>query len=211
MKPPQVKRVRAKVHEKRRFAARGPNGSIHVGRQQAGYAAALLETEHGCGVPSQHRGTIRGASLRPKKYGTRSVKHIEGEVIAIGPNAQLRVVVEVWQYEGIPVIAAGRVIGGRHCDALQERSGTDRELSRDPAIGHLVVLDNGIAVIIALAPSAKACPESIAGRGPHQLCTRSLVKYSKLTVDPLNVLRCAHNSICVGGCRIDHKAELSLA
>src|SRR6202040_3624232 len=84
------------------------------------------------------------------------------------------------------------------------------ELGEDPAIGHLVILNDGIAVIVCFTSSAEAGPRSISIGGSGNERAGDFVEYRKLSVDPLYVLRGSARSVGVGRGKVEIKAVLSL-
>src|SRR5438046_1235772 len=81
-----------------------------------------------------------------RRVATRIVD-VHVHVVAVGPDAQVRVVVVVVaQEEVVAVVAAGGVAGGRDRDALVGGHADARELADQPAAVELVVEDDRVAV-----------------------------------------------------------------
>src|SRR5205085_3459105 len=126
---------------------------IQIGGQQAPNRGTLLETYLGSRLTVEHGGAVIGAGVGP--YETISTEHVERFVVGIGPHAHLRIIIEVGILERIAIEGAGRVRRGGNSHALQERRGGYGKLREDPPIGCLVIEDDGIAIVVGLATSAK--------------------------------------------------------
>src|SRR5205807_3889547 len=86
-------------------------GTVDVRRQQASVAGTDVEALLGGGCPGQHLGPVVGADLAAAEGGTPG-EHVEGDVVGVGPDRQLRVVGEVGVREGVAVVASVRVWAG---------------------------------------------------------------------------------------------------
>ena len=84
--------------------------------------------------------------------------------------------------------------------AMHSSVGTRRagELADQPAVGDMVVEDDGIARAITLADTAEAGPDRGDGRWPKNRCTRRLVKDLIAFVHHLNVLSQPHGTVGIG-------------
>ena len=147
----------------RRWCARGRQRQpIQAARQHAANAVGAVDTtrrEQHCRVKvdktcrriaDQHLGTVKRKHARLLKRRTGLVELVVGHVVAIGPQAELRIVVElvVRHLEVVQVVRASRV--GRLRDGnelvivgVRQRA----ELADQPAIGELVVQHDRIAVV----------------------------------------------------------------
>ena len=85
-------------------------GAVEVGRQQAAVEGRELEADLRGGVSGQHFGALKGAGAGAGKG--IATEHVEADVVAVGPDADLRVIVEIGLREGIAVPRSSRV-GGR--------------------------------------------------------------------------------------------------
>ena len=92
------------------------------------------------------------------------------------------------EMKGITIVGPGSIRAGRDGDALVRWNGRPGELANQPAIGDVIVKDDGIAVAIALADATKAGPDRGDGRWPQNRCTRRLIKDLIAFVHHLNVL-----------------------
>src|SRR5581483_1051658 len=210
VKFPKLQRVRTEIHEKGRLACGGLNRSVHIGRQKAVDAAGLLEADHCRSVACEHRRAVSGAGICAKEYSASRVEHVERKIVSIAPDTHLGIVIEIWQSEGIPVVSSRGVVGRRYGYTLEERGRAHGELCRDPTVGHFVVLDNWVAVVVVLASAAKTRPEGISRGRTHQLGPSVFVENGKRAVHPLNILSCAHHSICIRRSGVHHEPRLSL-
>src|SRR5581483_1917824 len=118
--------------------------------------------------------------LRPD-VGLRAgrAEDVRREVVAVGPDAQLRVVEEVRaQVEAVAVPRARRVARLRDGDALVRRDvvPVDGELAHEPAVGELVVEHDGVAGAAALAEAAETAPERADPDWAEQRGARRLVE-----------------------------------
>ena len=102
------------------------------------------------------------------------------------------------QVKAITVIGTGGVARGGDGNALVCRDPTARELADDPAVGELVVEDDGIAVAGGLADAAKPAPDRGDARGTQHRSARVLVEDLVAFVDDLHVLRRADFAVGVG-------------
>ncbi len=189
---PQVERVRAKVQIEVRLAGRRRSRPIQVGRQQTGHAGALLEADLRGGSACEHFAPVERAGARADE-GV-AVEHVEGEVVAVRPDAQLGIVVEVGLGEGVAVVRPRCVRACRDSHTLEEGRGADRELRQHPATCRLVVLGDDVAVVVALAAAAEPCPWRVAGGRSGQEIA-ALVVDGEGGVDPLHELRGADRTV----------------
>ncbi len=84
---------------------------------------------------------------------------------------------------------SGRITGCRNGDALVEPLAAviKGKLADQPAVGPLVVKDNGIPVVQGFTDPAKAAPDGIERQGAEKACT-CLVEYLEMEVDGLDVM-----------------------
>ena len=167
--------------------------SVQIRRQRSTYCRTLLKADLGCALPGQLLCAIVGACIR--SHECVSVKHVECFVVAIGPYAHLRVIVEIVVLERIPVEGSGCVGSRGNSDALQVGRRGYRELAEHPALREFVVEHNGIAIIICLAAAPEARPQGVAcGRSCDQSSSR-FVEDCEGSVHPLHVLRRSYRAI----------------
>src|ERR1700758_4033735 len=110
--------------------------------------------------PAAHGGTVVCANLRTSE-GVG--EHVKGDVVGVRPNPQLWVIRKLGAavVKRISVVCSRSVRCCRNGDTLQVRCCRDGELSKDPAIIDFVVLNDDIAVVVRLTPTAEAAPERI--------------------------------------------------
>src|SRR3954463_12718975 len=152
----QVCRV-GEPHEVIRRAGRGQDRSVQVCRKEARYRWWLLKADGIRRRAGQHRGTIEGAGLRSGK--ALPGEDIDGVVVGVGPDAELRIVGEVRaEIELVAVIRARRVRGSRDRDALcgLGESLVELQLTDHPAVGKVIVEKNRIATI-----EIRGCPPAV--------------------------------------------------
>src|SRR5258705_9701485 len=90
------------------------------------------------------------------------LEHVVGDVVSIWPYTHLRIVIEVSiKRVGIAEVSASWVAGSRNSNTLSVRCSGNGELSQDPTVSQLIILDDGIAVVIRLAASTEALPHDI--------------------------------------------------
>ncbi len=132
---------------------------------------------------------------------------VEGEVEAVAPDAELRVVVERIDRDGALVhadvvqepAAGDRVARLRDGDALVEgarRSGRVGEVSEDPAVGHRVVDHDRVTAAVAVAESSGTGPQRVLGEAGDP-CARRLVEDPVGAVDRLDVVGRAYVTVRV--------------
>ena len=212
VKSPQLEHVLAEVHEEGGFARGGSYRSVHVGWQQAGDRGLLLEADNCRVIAGDHRVAIEGAGISADEVAAVQ-ENIERHVISVGPDTQFWVigVIAIAKRKGVAVVGAGGVAGGRDRHALRVRKSADGKLREDPAVGYLVILHDGIAVVVGFTPSAEAVPEGVSfGRSGNE-SAGGFVKHRKLGVNPLYILRGAHRSVGIGRGILQKKSVVSLA
>src|ERR1043166_7547197 len=146
---PDVGRVRTEVDEVFGRARGRRDCAVEVCGQHAAEARTQLEALLGGRGAGDHLRAVVGAEARADEAAPG--KHVVGRVVAVGPDAELRVVVEVRLFEGVDVVGARRVRCLRDGDALVEAAGRpvgDGELRQHPAVVRLVVLGDGVAVVV---------------------------------------------------------------
>src|SRR6516225_1819029 len=133
----------------------------------------------------------------PDAYYFAPDEEVGGEIVGIGPNAELRIIGQVIP-EGIfvPVVAARRI---RRCgDRYAVGIVIDVDLANDPARGGLVEKDVGIAPVAAGAVAAEPVPNVVDSRWAQQQVATRLVVNGVFDVDDLRVLRVADRAVRVG-------------
>ncbi len=119
-----------------------------------------------------------------------------GVVVAVGPDAELRIVRERWtEVEVVQVERAERVACRRHRDALVVVAG---ELAQHPAAVDAVVQRDRVAVVGARAGSAKGGKQQVARDGAYHRGA-ALVEDLEQEVDPLDVVVRADVTVGVRG------------
>src|SRR5204863_1903989 len=106
-----------KSHKRVRRARGRKCVSVEVRRQIGIYtpSAGSGRRDECRGLSRQHLGAIEGERLRTQIRGPRRVEHVHAHVVRVGPDAELRVVVEArTEMEVVAVIRAGRVRGSRN-------------------------------------------------------------------------------------------------
>ena len=161
------------------------------------------------GLAAQHGGAVVSTGIGADKVV--AVEHVEGFVVGVGPDAHLGIVVEVGVLERVAIPGAGGVGRDRDGDALHVGAGGDGELAHHPAVGELVVGDDGIAVVVELAAAAEAGPQRIGRDRAGDERAVGLVKDGEVGVDPLHILRCADRAVGVGRDVLDGEAVLAVA
>src|SRR5688500_769189 len=127
----------------------------------------------------KHSVALESAYLTANKR-TTIPKHVVTDVISIRPNAHLRIVVEIATVrEGVAEVGAGRIGRRRNGDTLSEWLARHSKLSQHPAIGQLIVLNNRIAIVIALATNAEALHNNV-----------TLFRTNLLAVYTLHIVAC---------------------
>src|SRR5262249_60326260 len=119
-------------------AGGGRAGAGGVGGEQPAEGGAGAEALLGRGGARQHPRAVVGADLRAQEGRARGVEHVEGDVVGVGPDAELGIVVEAGVGERVPRVGAGRVRRLGDGNALEEWrrrpvGPRHRELRDDPA------------------------------------------------------------------------------
>ena len=154
----------------------------------------------GAWIAHQHLYPIKHKRLRPEKECARRIKNIRGHVIAIRPDAQLRIIEKVsTKVKGIAVPSAGGIAGLRNGDTLDLRDAGSsyRELTDNPPVSQRIIDHHRIATA-SLTVAAKARPNRADGDGAKHRCACNLVKNLEANVHQLEVLSFAHIPICIG-------------
>jgi hypothetical protein len=135
-------------------------GAFEIRRQETAVRARRREALLCRRFTGKHRGAVVRARLRANEDESTH-KQVERHVVAVGPDAELRVIVEVRIREGIPVVRAGRIVHHRDGNAFDERRAARlvRQLGNHPAIGERVITHDGIAAVGRVARRAKALPQ----------------------------------------------------
>ena len=154
-----------KLDEGVRCARGWQGGAIEIGRQERRDRATERtdRADEGGGRTSQHRGAIEGERLRAEIGRAGGIEHVHAHVVGVGPDRQVRVIEEVRaEVKAITIIGAGGIARGGDSHAFigdRRAAGRGRKLSDDPAIGQLIIEDDGIAGAARLAGAAEAAPE----------------------------------------------------
>ena len=156
----------------------------------------------------EHSIAIIGAGVGANKVIVR-VEHVERFVIGVGPYTHFRVVVKIVVLKAVAVISTGRIRGGGDSDELQGRRCRNRELAEYPALCSLVVENDGIAIVVILAPATESRPKSVPGGGADNQGPGTLVENRKRGIHPLHILRSAHRALGIGGCARNGEPVLS--
>jgi len=186
-------------------AGSGKDRTVEVARQEGrfGSSSGYSRGDKSSRQTGEHFRAVKGEGLGPEKGGARGVEHVHGHVVAVGPDAEMRIIEKVGaQVKGITIVSAGGIRGSRDGDALVGRNRCAGELADEPAVGDMVVEDDGVAVAIALADAAEAGPDRGDGSWPQDRCTGCFVKDLITFVHHLDVLREPHGAVGVGRCAI---------
>src|ERR1700757_197880 len=105
----EVQTVDSEIHHIVRRTGRRRRTAVEIGRKQPTHQGALLEADLSGRGASKHGGAIVGAGLGA--YKGVAIKHVEGFVVCVGPNAHFRIVVEIVVLEAVAVESAGSVGG----------------------------------------------------------------------------------------------------
>src|SRR6185369_15916525 len=128
---------------------------------------------------------------------------VGGHVVAVGPDAEVRIVWELraGRLEVVDVVRARRVAGLRDGDALVEwrrcARACEGELAEQPAVGHLVVHDYRVAVVVRRAYPAERREEAAQLEGSGERRAR-LVPDTHEQVGLLYVVIRADRAVGVG-------------
>ena len=162
--------------------ARGGGAPVEVAREHADVLAArwvvltLVEEDDAGRLAEEHLAPLEGEHADSGR-GLRVRRELVGHhVVAVGPDADLRVVEEDVgaEVELVEVVRAGRVAGRRDGDALavlvvaRLTRGRGDELRDQPSPGDLVVDDDWISVVVDLALAVRVRPELVDRRGRAQ-------------------------------------------
>ena len=185
--------------------ARGrQSGTIQIGREKRIDRTAQRAdwTDESGGLTDEHLCAIEGKRLRPEIRGAGGIKDVHAHVIAVRPDAQVRVIVKVrTEVKPVARVGAGRVGGGRDSDAFvgdRSTSGRRRKLADEPAIGEMIVEHHGIAGAAGFARAAEASPDAGDGCGRQQGSAGRFVEDLVAFVYDLNKLRGSDRAICIG-------------
>ena len=70
----------------------------------------------------EHFRAVKGEGLGTEKGGAGGVEHVHGHVVAVGPDAEMRIIEKVGaEVKGITIVSAGGIRGSRDGDALVGR------------------------------------------------------------------------------------------
>src|SRR5258708_34350703 len=137
---------------------------VEIRREDAAIARRELEALLRRCRAGQHGRAIVGTELRTGECLT-VVENVEGDVVRIRPDAELRIVVELrgTVTERIQVVGPGRIARGRNSHALQVRCGRHRELREHPAIRDFVALSARLAIVIRGKAASPRGEQRVAG------------------------------------------------
>ncbi len=156
----------------------GLQATIQVSRQHTAIVdvhPSEVKGHHPRRQPQQHLVPLKGrhtrAAPRPVAIWTGSVELVDRHIIAIGPHAELGIVVHhriaklVHPFVGITIPGPSRI--GRLGDRDTGQEGTvgivgQGKLAHKPALGQRVEQDDGIPIVGVLAVAAKALPGGVA-------------------------------------------------
>src|SRR5262249_37436453 len=148
---PQQERVVRGVVEAQHVVgrARGRGGGpVEVGGGEAAVGGGGLGALVGGGRPAQQGAGVHRADLGAGEGGAVG-EHVVGDVVGVGPDAALGIVVEAGaERVGVTVPGAGGVRGLGDGDALHVGRGRDGELHHDPAVGHPVVHGDRVTAVV---------------------------------------------------------------
>src|SRR6185369_9752928 len=107
-----------------------------------------------------------------------ALKHVEGNVVRVWPNTQLRVIRERIEGKRVAIIRAGGIVRSRDRHALKERSSLgDSELCYHPAIYLLIVNHYRIAVVGSFASTAEATEECVDCHRTQGYCACGFIEH----------------------------------
>src|SRR5688572_23693195 len=199
-------RSTARPFDKHRGRARWRQSrSIEIGRKIRLFEWSIGDTgrDESRRQSREHLRAIESERLWSKIRRRERVEHVHAHVIAVGPNAQVRIVEEVGtEMKVVTMIRAGGVASGRDGDALVSRNGNAGELRDDPAIGELIVKHDRISTVIELTNTAEALPDGGDGGWAKQLGPGAFVENLEAFVDHLHVLRRPDFTVGVGRCAV---------
>ena len=119
------------------------------------------------GIAGDHLRTIQ--RVRSDTRECRPVELAGANEVGIRPNGEFGIIRKSTQRsDGITEIGARGIGSLRNRDAIKERRGARRELGEQPAIGQLIVENNGIAGVLGLTRAAKSSPELIVCERTHE-------------------------------------------
>ena len=189
--------------------AAGRQGAARIGGENAEIARTQVEAHTAQGSAADHiipvkrpnaHAFVSGAAAR----GGQAVEHIDAHVNAIGPYAQLGIIIQpgvrgiISTKTVLPPAAGHRVAGFRDGNTfviravLRIRPG---KIGHNPAIHVRIVNHYRIAVVIGIAGSASAIEESIQ-RVSRQAGTR-LIENSHRVIDCLDIVIGANITMCI--------------
>ncbi len=188
--------------------ARRRRRSVQIAGQHASQVeidGAEIEVDEGRRLSGEHLLPIERHDALPGPLEHKSGVLVHGHVVGVGPNAELRIVVQAAERVLVPVVLTQRVGRRGHRDALvegpeeqPEEAVGNRELAEQPAIGQVIVEHDDVAVVCRLAWSPESRPERIAGgRAVEQRRRRrgrALREDRKRQVHPLHVVAAAHGA-----------------
>src|SRR5438105_6310342 len=91
------------------------------------------------------------------------------------------------EMKGIAIVSAGGIRGSRDGNALFGRDSRTGELADEPAIGDMVVEDDGITLATTRAETAEPGPDRSDRKWSQNRCAGHLIKYLIAFVHNLNV------------------------
>ena len=137
--------------------------AINIGWQESLFTGAANNPPRlrcGSRIAYQHLDPIKHKRLRPEEGCASGIKNVRGHVIAVRPDAQLRIIEKIGsEIKAIAVPGSSRVPGLRHGDALRHWNANTGELADDPAVSQLIIDHYRIAAAAEFADAAKARPE----------------------------------------------------
>ena len=193
-------------HEVRR--TRNGRRAVEVSRQLADVLAArrivlgLVEEHDASGLALQHLAALEGEGTRPRRRDRVTRELVRRHVVAVRPDAELRVVEEHvrTEQERVQVVGARRIGARRDGDAfavLLAAVGRSDELRQQPAVRQLVVDDDRITFVVCLALAVRVRPQLV-DLGRRTQHGARLRVHGEARVDHLDVLRQTRLAVRVG-------------
>ena len=156
---------------------------------------------HGGGITIEHLAALE--DVRSRASPTVADKQVGCHIVAIGPDAELGVVVHlgVAGLELVAMVSSSGVARLRDSNTLVE--GTvgkvgQGELANQPAVSHLIIKNNGIAIIGVFAGAAKTGKQRVVVGGAVEQIARFVIN-SEGEVDYLHIVIGADRTRGVGG------------
>ena len=167
---------------------RRQRGAVKGRREEATIGRTCREQLLRGGRAGEHPAPVHDRDAGPAK-GRAVGKNVDGQVVAVRPDAELGVVgeVRVAPVEPVSVVRAGRVTAGRDGHAHHVRQRGDRELSHEPAVGDLVIEDRRVAVVVGLAATSESAPDGFDRNRSIDRRT-ALIEDREIGVDDLEVV-----------------------